>query len=267
MSMRARTRPGHSELRTGSTSYTRRAVFHSSRTPWLAPVQLAASTLARLGARPESISNVVTVLHQLKPDDYLEFMLEYYAHGLERFGSHWGYMDLLTVLEAAATLLEPEEYLEIGVRRGRSMAIVGAARPNCAMVGFDLWIDNYAGMPNPGASFVREELAEVGHRGSLELVSGDSRQTVPAFLNRYPDRTFDLIAVDGDHSDEGASLDLTNVLPRLRVGGAIMLDDIAHPEHLHLASVWDRIIGSDARFDSYKYTELGYGVAFAVRRH
>lgn len=247
-------------------AYTRRAVFQRPQAQWLAPVQVGPATIADASVQPETIGHVVDVLRRLEPDDYLEFMLGYYEQGRERFGRHWQYMDLLTVLHGAATLLQPEDYLEIGVRRGRSVAVVAAAAAPCAIVGFDLWVQDYAGMRNPGPEFVRGELEKVGHRGSLELISGDSKTTVPAFLRDHPDRTFDLITVDGDHSEQGAGADLANVLPRLRVGGVIVLDDLVHPDHPHLAVLWERFVASDARFAGRTYTELGYGVAFAVRR-
>ena len=235
-------------------------------TQWLPPLQLSPRTVASAAAEATSVAGVLDVLGQLAPDDYLEFMVEYYRQGLARFGRHWGYMDLLTVLHAAAALLHPRDYIEIGVRRGRSMAVVASVAPECAIVGFDLWVADYAGMPNPGPDFVRGEMARIGHRGILELVSGDSRETLAPFLRRDPDRAFDLATVDGDHSAAGAADDLALVLPRLRMGGLVVLDDIAHPAHPQLRSVWDHAVAADPRFASFAYDEIGYGVAFAVRR-
>jgi predicted O-methyltransferase YrrM len=205
-------------------------------------------------------------LVKLQPDDYLEFVTEYMARGTEQFGESWGYADLLTVLQAAASVLEPKAYLEIGVRRGRSLSVVAAACPGADLYGFDLWIPNYAGMQNPGPELVRTEVSRVGHRGRLTLVTGDSRQTVPAFLADHSELHFDLITVDGDHSAEAAATDLRHVLPRLKLGGVIVLDDIAHPQHPHLAGCWEEVVAGDRCFDTASYSELGYGVAVGVRR-
>jgi len=146
------------------------------------------------------------------------------------------------------------------------LGIVAAAFPPVHLVGFDLWMSNYAGMENPGPDFVRSEIERLGHTGELTLISGDSKETVPRFLRENPDFFFDLITVDGDHSAKGAATDLQNVLPRLKIGGVIVLDDIVHPQHSYLAKVWTRYVGDVGSFDSCMYSALGYGIAFAIRK-
>ncbi|HOG45122.1 MAG TPA: class I SAM-dependent methyltransferase [Anaerolineae bacterium] len=205
-------------------------------------------------------------MERLEPDDYLRYLSSYCRAGLERFGDTWRYADLGTAVLAAALVLQPESYLEIGVRRGRSMAMVVSACPRCSIVGFDMWAADYAGMANQGPDFVRKEMVRLGHAGELELVSGNSHSQLPVFLGKNPGAFFDLITVDGDHSRRGAEQDLRDVLPRLKVGGVLVFDDICHPAHRYLADIWQRTIVSDQHFATWQYTELGYGVAFAVRR-
>jgi predicted O-methyltransferase YrrM len=233
---------------------------------WFEPVFVTAGAVLRLAARPPILRAVLSTLGKLQPDDYLEFVTEYMSRGTEQLGESWGYADLLTVLQASASVLEPEAYLEIGVRRGRSLSVVAAACPTADLYGFDLWIPNYAGMQNPGPEFVRTELSRVGHRGRLTLVTGDSQQTVPTFLADHPELYFDLITVDGDHAAPSAARDLRNVLPRLKLGGVVVLDDIAHPQHPQLATCWEEVVASDRSFDTARYSELGYGVGVGVRR-
>jgi predicted O-methyltransferase YrrM len=242
------------------------AVTFQREVQWFEPVLLTAGAVLRLAARPPILRAVLSTLARLQPDDYLVFVTEYMSRGTERFGESWGYADLLTVLQAAASVLEPEAYLEIGVRRGRSLSVVAAACPTADLYGFDLWIPNYAGMPNPGPEFVRGELSRVGHRGRATLVTGESQQSVPAFLADHPELYFDLITVDGDHAAPSAAQDLRNVLPRLKLGGVVVLDDIAHPQHPELAGCWEEVVASDRSFDTALYSELGYGVAVGVRR-
>jgi predicted O-methyltransferase YrrM len=233
---------------------------------WLDPVQWSAGVLLRLGSQPATHRSVLETLRRLSPDDYLEFLIPYMEAGLERFGAHWGFVDLLTVLHAAAVALRPERYLEIGIRRGRSLAVVAAAHPNVSIYGFDIWVADYAGMTNPGPEFVEEEMRRLGYAGQLHLVSGDSAVTVPRFLDSHPDLNFDLVTVDGDHAPEGAAADLRHVLPRVKIGGALVFDDIAHPQHRALAAVWQQEVGTNTAFDTRVYDELGYGVAVAIRR-
>lgn len=233
---------------------------------WLNPVQLSATGLIHLSATHSAIRAVITVLQQLEPDPYIDFMLHYYQAGLDKFGADWYYVDQLTVLHTVARLLQPEDYLEIGVFRGRSMSVVASAAPGCRLWGFDLWVENYADLANPGPDFVHSQLKQVGYTGSAKLTSGDSQKTVPDFLQLHPDLYFDLITVDGDHSREGAVRDLQNVLPRLKVGGVLVFDDISHSLHPYLEEVWDETVASNSNFIAAKFTEVGHGVALAIRR-
>ena len=78
---------------------------------------------------------------------------------------------------------------------------------------------------------------------------------------------FDLITVDGDHSEVGAWEDLITVIPRLATGGVLVFDDIAHPAHPYLLGVWRRALARFPFLSGHEFTETGYGVAFAVRRN
>ena len=136
------------------------------------------------------------------------------------------------------------------------------SRPNVPIYGFDLWLPDYAGAPNPGPSS-SSELCAAGHTGDVTLTSGDSKVTVPGFLARASDLFFDLITVDGDHSVGGAARDLANVLPRLKVGGVIVFDDISS------APALDARLGlvrsKDGRYRSWEFTDAGAGIAAAIR--
>ncbi len=251
---------------TGSRLSTHTTFVDRELGEWYPPVIIGPSTVGGRATSAGCVRGVIDVLRALEPDDYTRYLLAYYETGLARFGDDWRYADITTVLLAAAEISKPKDYLEIGVRRGRSMAMVAAAAPDCAVVGFDLWEAGYAGMDNPGPDFVRAQMGALGHKGKLELISGDSHVTVPAYFESHPDASFDLITVDGDHTKRGAAQDLRAIVPRLRVGGILVFDDIVHPQHSYLADVWHSQIVSDNSFACWGFTELGYGVALAVRK-
>lgn len=223
------------------------------------------TTLARIAASSECWEEILSFHSLLATDSYVQQLDNYYRDCLKKYGRNWHYLDITNVLYAAAKTLKPKRYLEIGLRRGRSVCVVARGCPDTAITGFDLWIPDYAGMQNPGPEFVREELHRHGHRGNLELIDGDSRRTVPEYFSSHPDTKFDLITVDGDHSRQGALTDLKNVIPHLSAGGVIVFDDIAHPQHPYLYSVWQEILSDFPSLKSCEYTEAGYGVAFAVQ--
>jgi predicted O-methyltransferase YrrM len=223
----------------------------------------SATTLGAAALAPETREFVTGVLKKLAPTEEIENQVFFYGWGQGKFGTHWRFADITTVLASAAIFLRPVSYLEIGVRRGRSASVVAATNPQCAIYGFDLWVEGYAGKENPGPDFVREELQRVGHTGEVTLVSGDSRHTVPEFLAARPDLFFELITVDGDHSVTGAAADLANTLPRLKVGGVLVFDDVRSAPLL--LDLWERIVKRDRRFVTWEFVDAGTGIAAAVR--
>ena len=222
-----------------------------------------ALTLAAAALSEEAWSFVTALLGKLTPMEEVTEQQVFYDWSKAKFGRHWRHANLLTALWAAATFIQPSTYLEIGVYRGRSAAVVGSVRPQCDIYGFDLWIPDYAGTPNPGPDFVRQELRAVGHTGNVTLISGDSRKTVSVFLRQHPNLYFDLITIDGDHSLLGAANDLANALPRLKVGGILVFDDIRMAPHL--TRVWKNVIKRDSCYLAWEFTEAGVGVAAAIR--
>ena len=222
-----------------------------------------AMTLAAAALSEDAISFMEDLIGRMTPSEELAGQQAWYKLARAQFGKHLRFADLTTALWAASTLIRPSAYLEIGVRRGRSACVVGATSPECAITGFDLWLQDYAGVPNPGSEFVRNELEAVGHQGSVELTSGDSRETVPAYLAAHPAAFFDIITVDGDHTALRAATDLANVLPRLKVGGILLFDDIVQAPVLR--GVWERLVKRDSRYVTWEYIDAGDGVAAAIR--
>ena len=186
------------------------------------------------------IEAVCKIQKKLTPDKWIEFVDKFYEKGLTSLNNNWYYADILTVLFGITETIKVENYLEIGVRRGRSMSVVASQVKDAYIVGFDMWIDNYAGLENanPGPDFVRDEMNKVGFKGELDLIDGNSRITVPEYFQNNPDKYFDLITVDGDHSSRGAKIDIKNVIKRLKIGGLIVIDDIDNPNHRSLKKIW-----------------------------
>jgi predicted O-methyltransferase YrrM len=194
--------------------------------------------------------------------------------------------------------MQPKTYLEVGVRRGFSMAMVASRSPDVEVYGFDMWVRNYAGVRNPGTAFVQSELAKVGYTRPVHFVNGNSHKTLPAFFRNGTtgllDRTglgaikqrplsFDLITIDGDHSLLGAYWDLLDTMPYCAVGGVLVFDDIAQdystwdPELVKrergedpygwgdLLGVWHAIQKLFQNFRYFDYTRNPPGVGIAVR--
>lgn len=230
------------------------------------PVILNPSTLAATATSLENWQELLSFYHLFATDPNVAYVDAYNREGVKRFGKHWRYFDIGNVLFAASKLIQPRRYLEIGVRRGRSACIVARACPTVDIAAFDMWIQNYAGIENPGSAFVASELKKHGHVGEIAFFDGNSHETVPAYFRRHPDAKFDLITVDGDHSEEGALDDLCNVIPHLAPGGVLVFDDISHPLHPFLVDVWRTALQRFPQLSGFEFTETGYGVAFAIAK-
>lgn len=145
-------------------------------------------------------------------------------------------IDTRVLIYYLAKVLQPKVYVEIGVRRGWSMACAIAASGNCKFYGFDMWAsEEYAGAKNPGKDFVYSEMRKI-KECDLHLIQGDSHETVKKYLkenNIVPS----LALVDGDHSLEGALQDLQDVYDCCENGSVIVFDDlITHPA---LIRIWN----------------------------
>jgi predicted O-methyltransferase YrrM len=154
--------------------------------------------------------------------------------------------EIRSALRAIARAIQPRSYLEIGTRRGWSLAQVLAETPSVHAYSFDWWMQAYGGVDNPGPGFVREEIARAAphHHGDLHFVCGNSHDTLPVFfqavqigetelehadilrMGEAAPQMFDLVTVDGDHTALGTWWDLVDVLPKIAIGGVLVIDDL-----------------------------------------
>ena len=151
---------------------------------------------------------------------------------LRKMKSNRSLYEIRATLRALSRIIKPKTYLEIGTRRGWSLAQVLAETPSVKVLSLDLWVENYASAENPGPSFVKNELKKITGRLDLdiEFISGNSHDTIPEYFEKEKnmDIKFDLITVDGDHTLLGAWWDLLDVIDRVSVGGAIVFDDLEY---------------------------------------
>lgn len=234
---------------------------------WLRPTLTGKETIEAIILDYKNITDSLEILKNLPKDEYVNFLIKYYSKGISSYGKNWRYADIVTVLNGITKNITINSYLEIGVRTGRSMATVVKNTNACEIVGFDLWVKDYAGMKNPGPEDVKELMDRFGHNGNIELISGDSSKTVPNYFNAHPDKYFDLITVDGDHRIRGAKKDLKNIMPRLKIGGFLVFDDISSPHHPYLSGLWNSLVKSNPQFETYEFDSVGLGVAVAVRKY
>lgn len=146
------------------------------------------------------------------------------------------YWDVRASARVMSRLLQPRTYLEVGTRRGWSLAQVVDEVPDVTSYVFDMWVPNYGDTQQHGPDWVRQKMQTIaGTRGQpgIVTVDGNSHDTLPVYFHtaqtsndpRLP-LEFDMITVDGDHTLLGAWWDLIDLFPRVRVGGAMIFDDL-----------------------------------------
>lgn len=149
-------------------------------------------------------------------------------------------------------------YLEIGVQEGDSLWSVLQNESVLLAVGIDIWNEDSGGTNRGNPNHIPVRFADAMNR--LVIISGDSHHILPGLRH-----AFDLIFVDGDHSEVGCIQDLTDCLPLLREGprNRMLVDDLDHPKHAYLHNAvekWAKEHGV-----GFEFNPIGYGVAVLQR--
>jgi predicted O-methyltransferase YrrM len=124
----------------------------------------------------------------------------------------------------------PVKYLEIGVFYGLHLFEVASIFPNSELHAIDPWTDyekysEYKGkQPEIWYKF-NKNLSICPDRNRIHVHRGLSDDVVPTF----PDNSFDIIYVDGNHETEYVYRDACMSFQKLKSGGYIIFDDYDWP--------------------------------------
>ena len=219
-------------------------------------------------------------------DPNLHLLLPQYEQSLVQQIPYW---DIRIAAHVLSKILKPLTYLEIGTRRGWSLAQVMAETPSVKAYVFDAWHEDYADAPGSPEFIVDKMQLVIEGVPAIEFIDGNSHDTLPAYFageiesdTENRPEMFDLITVDGDHSLLGAWQDLYDVFPHVRVGGAILFDDLEYngeppldatqyerpplPENLtSLRDVWHKMQSLYPNFVFIDCTRLRFQAGIAIR--
>lgn len=128
---------------------------------------------------------------------------------------------------------------EIGVRGGNGARDMKMVWPNAFYHGFDAENGQAGGGPPVLTTYARSLLRRFWGDSSAISAPVDT-QTIPSG-NSLPGSPYDVIHVDGNHSQQGVQHDLDIALASLAPGGAIVVDDIDYiPDVKAGAEAWVR---------------------------
>ena len=129
------------------------------------------------------------------------------------------------------------EVCEVGFNAGHSTLLWLMQDPRVRVRAFDLGIHWYS----PHVTGFFDAAFDAGR---VEVVFGDSQQTLPAFAAAFnsssPPEFCDLIFVDGDHHYAAALADLRNLRAAARPGHHVLLMD--DPDHDEVGRAWRAVL-------------------------
>jgi predicted O-methyltransferase YrrM len=205
---------------------------------------------------------IFSILRTLKKanlgDTYYENYMWHYNKRQETF------FDIYHFAWSWAIEHKPKKILEIGTRTGLSLCQLLSAYIDTScierIVSCDLYDDGFI-----SPELVKYNLRYLGIPettiNQIEFQVGNSKQTIPLLT----EREFDYILVDGDHSKEGARIDLENVKTMCTKGGVIVFDDIA-PDGMDLLDVWTAFATKYASEFEFYTNMNGKGIGWAIRK-
>jgi predicted O-methyltransferase YrrM len=107
--------------------------------------------------------------------------------------------------------------LEIGFNAGHSAELVLKNNPSLTLTSFDLGSHDYV--------ITAKKYIDIAYPNRHTLILGDSTVTIPKYINNNPNKTFDVIFIDGGHQYRIANADLTNCRKLANKDTVVIIDD------------------------------------------
>lgn len=157
------------------------------------------------------------------------------TQSIDRKDNFWNIHVALTYLNKR---FSPDRVLEVGTRTGGSICpVISSGKPRIVFC-VDLWSESYAGLPNSRnftLNQIQSNLDNERSNTSIHLIQGNSHDILPKFILKS--FKFDLINIDGDHTEEGAWQDLVDAESLLAERAILTFDDINHKDHQGLLDI------------------------------
>ena len=204
---------------------------------------------------------IFAVLRTLKKANPGDLYYEAYRGHLAKRGET--FFDIYHLAWAWVIENKPKRILEIGTRTGISLCQLLSAYIDTSIieriVSCDLFNDGFI-----CPELVKYNLSYMGIPqetiDKIDFKVGDSKVTVPQLQEQ-----FDWILVDGDHSFEGAKIDLDNVKNLCAPNGIIVFDDITE-DGMGLLPVWEDFRDKYQHEFSWMDNQNGKGAAWAIKK-
>jgi predicted O-methyltransferase YrrM len=122
---------------------------------------------------------------------------------------------------------------ETGFNAGHSAELFLSIKPDTVVTSFDL---GSHGCVQKGYEYLTATYPK-----RINLILGDSKETVRKYASENPGMRFDLIFIDGGHDAETAFADIANMRAFAHRDTLLVLDDLWHIGEVYKA--WDKAVG------------------------
>lgn len=111
---------------------------------------------------------------------------------------------------------------EIGFNAGHSSMLLLLGRENTP-IDFTVFDIGHYSYTKPCMEYIKSQFSHA----NFEYIEGDSTVTMPEFISKHNELmgTYDVIHVDGGHTEHCISNDMRNTDLLIRVGGIVIIDD------------------------------------------
>jgi len=155
----------------------------------------------------------------------------------------------------------PRSYLEFGIRDGYAAAVVAAACPGVEIYGIDSWQAGDS-RPVPPPDYATGILQHVGHRGYTRLVSGEPHTAFRRLCDSsVGPLSLDLVLVRGDLFGTDAVQQLSDLVPHLAPGGALVFTCTSQAV---FETVWSEMQEKFSQFTYWQCKSRNTGLALAA---
>jgi len=129
---------------------------------------------------------------------------------------------------------EVTSFLEIGVQEGKSLRHALKSRP-LQLYLCDTWGKEYGGTGRGShehiLKLIHEKEEQYGVKHEVYYLDGSSHD----LIKKLPDGlNLDMVHIDGDHSYDGCMMDMVDSIRLLKIGGLMLIHDVAHHVHPYL---------------------------------
>jgi predicted O-methyltransferase YrrM len=157
---------------------------------------------------------------------------------------------MIALADFASQVPADQEIVELGVFQGRTALQLawGAGRGHGAHVtAIDPW-DLPGNVYDPpftdegSRTWARHWVDSLGYADKIRLVHGFSQDVALTWDEVGDNRPVGLLYVDGDHTKDGAKLDILSWAPHLAPGARIAVDDYGHPDWPGVGEAVDELV-------------------------